>query len=107
MKKVLLFAVLAALILGFDSCKKQRYCQCYAVVNDEDVSLGEDIDLSIMTAANIDSLDASYNVYIIEHGTCNDKAKEFAGWPRVTCREASPKYDSSWISELFNKNKTK
>ena len=66
---------------------------------------GEDIDLSSMTATNIDSLDASYNVYIIESGTCNDKAKEIVGWGQVTCREVNPKYDSSWLQNLFNKNK--
>ena len=107
MKKLLLFVVLAALLVGFDSCKKHKYCQCYAVVDGEDVSMGEDIDLSNMTASAIDSLDSRYNVYIIETGTCNDKAREIVGWGQVTCREIDPKNDTDWLSKLFNKNKNK
>ena len=107
MKKLLLFALLAVMLIGFDSCKKQRFCQCYAVVDGKDVSLGEDVELSQMTAATIDSLDSRYNVYIIETGTCNDKAKEIVGWGQVTCREVSPKADTSWLSNLFNRNKNK
>lgn len=102
---MLLFALLAVMLISFDSCKKQKYCQCYAVVDGKDVSLGEDIELGEMTAAAIDSLDARYNVYIIETGTCNDKAKEIVGWGQVTCREVSPKADTNWLSNLFNKNK--
>lgn len=94
------------LLTGFNSCHKHKYCQCYAFVDGESIPLGEDTpDLTQMTAAAIDSLDSSYNIYIIESGTCNDKAKEIKGWGQVTCREVSPKYDSSWFTNLFNKNK--
>ena len=104
MKKLLFIVLTSVVLLGFNSCHKHRYCQCYAYVNGEDIPLGEDTpDLTQMTAAAIDSLDSSYNVYIIESGTCNDKAKEIVGWGQVTCREVSPKYDSSWLTELFSK----
>lgn len=106
MKKIVFLVLAALLIVGFSSCHKHRYCQCYAYVDGEDIPLGEDVNITEMTAAALDSLDSTYNVYIIESGTCNDKAKEIVGWGQVTCREVSPKYDSSWFTELFNKNKT-
>ena len=109
MKKLLLVAILAMLAFGLDSCQKHKYCQCFAFIDGEDVPLGEDLpgDPSNMTASTLDSLDSSYNLYVIEHGTCNDKAKEIVGWGQVTCREVDPKYDSSWLTNLFNKNKNK
>lgn len=106
MRKLLIVAILAGLLLGFESCHKHKYCQCYAFIDGEDVPLGEDVDLSTMVADSIEALDnARYNVYIIESGTCNDKAKEITGWGQVTCREVSPKYDASWLTGMFNKNK--
>ena len=106
MKKLLIVAVMALMLLGFDSCQKHKYCQCYAYIDGEDVPLGEDLDISSMTAANIEeSLETKYkyNLYIIESGTCNDKAKEIVGWGnRVTCREVDTKTDNSWFENLFN-----
>ena len=106
MKKLLIVAMVTVLALGFMSCKKHKYCQCYANIEGENVSLGEEppAELSTMTADAIEALDSKYNVYIIESGTCNDKAKEIVGWGQVTCREVNPKYDSSWFTNLFNKN---
>ena len=103
MKKIVFLVLTSLLLVGFNSCQKHKYCQCYAYVDGEDIPLGEDVNISEMTAAALDSLDSSYNVYIIESGTCNDKAKEIVGWGQVTCREVSPKYDSSWLTELFSK----
>jgi len=105
MKKFGIVLVLAALVFGFYSCQKHKYCQCYAYIDGEDVPLGEDIDLSNYVADSIEALNQKYNVYIVEHGSCNDKAKEIVGWGQVKCVEVSPKYDSSWLTDLFNKNK--
>ena len=105
MKKVWIIAVLAALLIGFDSCQKHKYCQCYAYIDGEDVPLGDDIDLSELVADSIEALSPKYNVYIIESGTCDDKEKEIVGWGRVNCVEVSPKFDTSWFTNLFNNNK--
>ena len=106
MKKLLFVAVIALLAFGLDSCQKNKYCQCYAMVDGESVPLGEDppAELSSLTAEEIDALDPKYNVYIIESGTCNDKAKEISGWGQVTCQEVDPKSDGNWFSNLFGGN---
>ena len=107
MKKFLIVAAIALMMMGFDSCQKNKYCQCYAIVDDEDVALGEDLAIGSMTEEQILALDAKYkyNLYIIEHGTCNDKKKEIVGWGnQVSCVEVDPMDpDGSWFERLFNK----
>lgn len=106
MKKLLIIAAMALLAFGFESCQKNKYCQCYATVDGESVPLGEDppTDLGNLTASEIEDLDPKYNVYIIESGTCNDKAKEISGWGQVTCQEVDPKSDGNWFTNLFGGN---
>lgn len=84
MKKGLFIIALLSLTLVFSSCQKTKYCQCFAVVENEDVQLGDDY-------------------YMVEHGTCNDKAKEIVGWGQVTCKEVSlEEEEGSWFERLFN-----
>lgn len=104
----MLIALLLLFGLGLASCQKNTYCQCYAYVDDEDVSLGDDaIDFSSLTETQIDSLKAKYkyNLYILDEGSCNDKAAEIQGWNRVACVQVNPKMDTSWLLKLFSKNK--
>ena len=83
MKKVLFVLATALLLLTANSCTKPKYCQCFAFVDNEDVMLGEDY-------------------YMMEHGTCNDKAKEIVGWGQVTCKEVQLEEDESWFEHLWN-----
>lgn len=83
MKKSILIIAFALLVLAFSSCKKVRYCQCFAYVDNEDIQLGEDY-------------------YMIESGTCNDKAKEIVGWGQVTCKEVDMDEDESWWEHFYN-----
>ena len=105
MRKGMIIIALSVLTLAFASCQKMKYCQCYAVVDGEDVGMGEDIDVASLTEEQIASMStANDNLYIMEHGTCNDKAKEFTGWGKVTCREVDPKDpDGTWFERLFKK----
>lgn len=105
MKKSILLIALSILTLAFASCQKYKYCQCYSVVDGEDVGLGQDLEVSVLTEEQIQALNTSNdNLYIMEHGTCNDKAKEFTGWGQVTCREVDPKDpDGTWYERLFDK----
>ncbi|MBR6878923.1 MAG: hypothetical protein IKM95_06030 [Bacteroidales bacterium] len=84
MKRFLrLSAVMLMLVLA-SSCTKTKYCQCFAYINNEDIALGEDY-------------------YIVENGTCNDKAKEIVGWGAVTCKEVNVESeDDSWYSKILN-----
>lgn len=84
MKKGLYIIALITMALAFSSCQKTKYCQCFAFVDNEDVQLGEDY-------------------YMMEHGTCNDKAKEIVGWPQVTCKEITfEEEEGPWYERLFN-----
>ena len=107
MKRILIIMALACLLVGFDSCQKNRYCQCYAYVDGEDIPMGEDdLDFSAMTEEQIQALEAiyKYNMYIMEEGNCNDKAREFSGWGQVACKEVDPKDpDGSWFERIYNK----
>ena len=82
MKKPLVIAA-TLLLLACASCTKAKYCQCFAYIDNEDVLLGDDY-------------------YMMEHGTCNDKAKEIVGWGQVTCKEVDVEEDESWFEHLFN-----
>lgn len=90
MKKVLLIAIAVA-VLSLPSCKKQRYCRCTTIQNEEVVELGEDF-------------------YYIEDGSsCTDRSREIEGWGQVICTEIS-KYEATgeenkWWEDLFNINK--
>ncbi len=68
MKKLaLVFGI--CVLLCVCSCKKNTYCVCTAIVNNESVQLGEDY-------------------YVLQEGrSCDDKEKEFEGWGQVTCEE--------------------
>ena len=103
MKKSILLIAFSLLVLTFTSCQKYKYCQCYAVVDGEDVGMGEDLEVTAMTEEQIAALNTNNdNLYVMEHGTCNDKAKEFSGWGQVTCREVDPKDpDGTWYERLF------
>ena len=68
MKRFLIVLAVALLALTVSSCQKVKYCQCSAFIDNEDVPLGDDY-------------------YMVENGTCNDKAKEIVGWGTVTCKE--------------------
>ena len=86
MKKIGIILMLTISLASFSSCNKTKYCQCYAFVNNEDIPLGEDY-------------------YMVEHGTCNDKAKEIVGWGNVTCREVEVETEEeNWFWSLFNHN---
>lgn len=103
MKKSILLIAFSLLVLAFTSCQKYKYCQCYAVVDGEDLGMGEDLEVSAMTEEQLAALNTNNdNLYVMEHGTCNDKAKEFSGWGPVTCREVDPKDpDGTWYERLF------
>ena len=92
MKRFLMIAALSVLLIGLGSCQKNKYCQCYAYVEGEDISLGEDLDVGAMTEEQIEAWDSrdNYNLYIIEHGNCSDKAREITGWGQVTCGKWIP-----------------
>ena len=97
---------LLVLLLGLGSCQKNKYCQCYAFVDGEDISLGEDLDVGNMTEEQIEAWDAksNYNLYIIEEGNCSDKAREISGWGQVTCKEVDPKEpEGSWFERMYDK----
>lgn len=97
---------LSVLLLGLGSCQKNKYCQCYAFVDGEDISLGEDLDVGNMTEEQIEAWDAksNYNLYIIEEGNCSDKAREISGWGQVTCKEVDPKEpEGSWFERMYDK----
>lgn len=84
MRRVLRLTAVALMLVLAASCTKTRYCQCSAFIDNEDVALGEDY-------------------YIIEHGTCNDKAKEIVGWGTVNCKEVHlENEDDSWYSWITN-----
>ncbi len=40
--------------------------------------------------------------YMMEHGTCNDKAKEIVGWGQVTCKEVHLDEDENWFEHIIN-----
>lgn len=105
MKRFLMIAALSVLLIGLGSCQKNKYCQCYAYVEGEDISLGEDLDVGAMTEEQIEAWNArdNYNLYIIEHGNCSDKAREITGWGQVTCREVDPKSpEGTWFERIYN-----
>ena len=104
MKKSIVIIALFLLTLAFASCQKYKYCQCYAVVDGEDIGMGEDLEVTVLTEEQIAALNTNNdNLYVMEHGTCNDKAKEFTGWGQVTCREVDPKDpDGTWYERIFN-----
>ena len=83
MKKRIVIIAFMFLTLAFASCQKVKYCQCFAYIDNEDVMLGEDY-------------------YMMEHGTCNDKAKEIVGWGQVTCKEVNVEEDETWFEHIFN-----
>lgn len=83
MKKSIVIIAITLLVLAFSSCKKVKYCQCFAYVDNEDIMLGDDY-------------------YMMEHGTCNDKAKEIVGWGQVTCKEVNVDDDESWFEHIWN-----
>lgn len=106
MKRLLMVTALSVLLLGLGSCQKNKYCQCYAFVDGEDISLGEDLDVGNMTEEQIEAWDAksNYNLYIIEEGNCSDKAREISGWGQVTCKEVDPKEpEGSWFERMYDK----
>lgn len=106
MKKILIIVTLALMMVSFDSCRKNKYCQCYAFIDGEDISLGDDLDIESMTEEQLEALEAKYkyNLYVIEHGNCSDKAKEIVGWGgHITCKEVDPKDpDGTWFERLFD-----
>lgn len=107
MKKLLLVILLVCMGLGLGSCQKSRYCQCYAMVEDETVAFGEELDVEDMTASQLDALDQRhrYNLFVIERqNSCDDKENEIQGWGQVVCEEVDPKMDDSWWRNLFNRN---
>ena len=105
MKKSIILIALSLFALAFSSCQKYKYCQCYAVVDGEDLGMGEELEVSTLTEEQIAALNTSNdNLYVMEHGTCNDKAKEFTGWGPVTCREVDPKDpEGTWFERLYER----
>ena len=109
MRKCLFLLAVLVLTLGVVSCQKNTYCQCFAINDDnEDISLGEDVDIESMTEETLLTLiqndNFKENVYVIEEGTCSDKAKEITGWGQVTCKEVDPKDpEGTWYERIFNK----
>lgn len=83
MKKSIVIIAFLFLTLAFASCQKVKYCQCFAYIDNEDVMLGDEY-------------------YMMEHGTCNDKAKEIVGWGQVTCKEVDVEEDENWFEHLWN-----
>ncbi|MCR5013431.1 MAG: hypothetical protein K6A28_01505 [Bacteroidales bacterium] len=82
MIRILRLSVLLLALVAVSSCTKTKYCQCSAFIDNVDVPLGEDY-------------------YIIEHGTCNDKAKEIVGWGSVTCVEVELEDEEHWWDFIF------
>ena len=83
------FLLLCLLLLAATSCKKTRYCRCTMIQNEEVIELGDEY-------------------YILESGTCKEKAKEISGRPQVVCSEVS-KYEATgeenkWWEDLFNRD---
>lgn len=70
MKKLLIAMTLIAMF-AFSSCNKARYCRCSVIIDDEAVELGEDYYM------------------ILDHSSCDERAKEIVGWGHVTCTEVS------------------
>ncbi len=70
MKKVFLIIIIITMI-STTACNRPRYCKCAAVINDEYVELSDDYYM------------------ILDHSTCDDKAKEIEGWPNVKCTSVS------------------
>ena len=84
MKKIVRFLAVVLVLMAMSACDKTKYCQCFAFIDNEDIPLGEDY-------------------YIVENGTCNDKAKEIVGWGAVTCKEVEVESEEgSWFWNLFN-----
>lgn len=84
MKKRIILIAFTMVLLAFSSCQKVKYCQCFAYIDNEDVQLGEDY-------------------YMLEHGTCNDKAKEIVGWGQVTCKEVNlNENEGNWFQQFIN-----
>lgn len=84
MKRIIRFLAVVLVLMAMSSCNKTKYCQCFAFIDNEDIPLGEDY-------------------YIVEDGTCNDKAKEIFGWGAVTCKEVSVESENdSWYSSILN-----
>ena len=108
MRNILLIATLAIIVtVGFNSCQKNTYCQCYATIDGESFPMGsEDLNIENMTEEQIEALQTKYqnNLSIMEDGDCNDKAKEIVGWGQVTCKEVSLEEDEgNWFERLINK----
>lgn len=84
MKKRIILIAFTLVLLAFSSCQKVKYCQCFAYIDNEDVQLGDDY-------------------YMLEHGTCNDKAKEIVGWGQVTCKEVNlNENEGNWFQQFIN-----
>ena len=105
MKKSIVIIAFTFLVLALSSCQKYKYCQCYAFVDGEDLALGEELDVANLTEEQIAALNTNDdNLYVIEHGTCNDKQNEIVGWGQVKCVEVDPKDpEGTWYERLFNK----
>ena len=91
MKKVSIVISLALILPFVTSCHKAKYCQCTATcTNQEDV---------------VEQVELGDDYYIIETGTCNDKAKEIIGWGQVICREVDVDNENdNWFWNLINHN---
>lgn len=110
MKRLLIVSMLVLLVVGLGSCRKSRYCQCYAIVEDETVGFGEELSVEDLTANQLDSLPQRYryNLFVIDRDrSCDEKENEILGWGQVVCEEADPKRDDSWFHNLFNRDKNK
>ena len=59
MKKSILLIAFSLLVLAFTSCQKYKYCQCYAVVDGEDLGMGEDLEVSAMTEEQLAALNTN------------------------------------------------
>ena len=108
MRKLLVVLLLILVAFGLESCHKSKYCQCYAIIGDETVAFGDDINVEEYTVSQLDSLPTryKYNLFVIDHHrTCDDKEKEFSGWGQVVCEEMDPKVDYNWLTSLFNRDK--
>ena len=107
MKRLLLVSLLLLLGLGLGSCQKSRYCQCYAIIDNQTVPFGDEIDVESYTASQLDKMEQryKYNLFVIERNrSCKEKENEILGWGEVRCEEADPKMDDSWFHNLFNHN---
>lgn len=107
MRKLLVVTLLILVGLGFESCHKSKYCQCYAIIGDETVPFGDDLNVEEYTTTQLDSLPTryKYNLFVIDHQrSCDDKEKEFSGWGQVVCEEVDPKVDYNWLTSLFKRD---